>query len=299
MLGGTGFGPSAFFAYIGALFFIIGKTAFALFIPAFAGYVAYAIADRPGIAPGFIMGGLAANLFNVTAADGTALPATGFLGAIIGGVLAGVIAHWIAGWRVPAWARGLMPVLVIPLLTSIIAGFTMIVVLGKPIYWVMTELNRGLNNMSGSSAILLGIILGLMMAFDMGGPLNKVAYVFATAGIGVASLAADAPQLKIMAVGDARRHGAPDRARPGDGAPTQPLHRRRARERQGRLAARRVVHHRRGDPVRGRRPAAGDPLHHARQRRDRRPVGGVQRRGPGAARRYLRASSPSTTSPAT
>jgi PTS system fructose-specific IIC component len=92
-----------------------------------------------------------------------------------------------------------MPVMVIPLLTSILAGFIMIVVLGKPIYWVMTELNRGLNNMSGSSAILLGVILGLMMAFDMGGPLNKVAYVFATAGIGVASLAADAPQLKIMA----------------------------------------------------------------------------------------------------
>jgi len=199
VLGGTGFGPSAFFAYIGALFFIIGKTAFALFIPAFAGYVAYAIADRPGIAPGFIMGGLAANLFNVTAANGTALPATGFLGAIVGGVLAGVIAHWIASWPVPAWARGLMPVMVIPLLTSIIAGFIMIVVLGKPIYWLMTELNRGLNSMSGSSAILLGMILGLMMAFDMGGPLNKVAYVFATAGIGVASLAADAPQLKIMA----------------------------------------------------------------------------------------------------
>ncbi len=199
VLGGTGFGPSAFFAYIGSLFFIIGKTAFALFIPAFAGYVAYAIADRPGIAPGFIMGGLAANLFNVTAADGTALPTTGFLGAIVGGVLAGVIAHWIASWSVPTWARGLMPVLVIPLLTSIIAGFIMIVVLGKPIYWVMTELNRGLNSMSGSSAILLGVILGLMMAFDMGGPLNKVAYVFATAGIGVASLAADAPQLKIMA----------------------------------------------------------------------------------------------------
>jgi PTS system fructose-specific IIC component len=199
VLGGPGFFASGFFAYIGALFFIIGKTAFALFIPAFAGYVAYAIADRPGIAPGFIMGGLAANLFNVTATDGSALPATGFLGAIIGGVLAGVIAHWIASWRVPAWARGLMPVMVIPLLTSIIAGFIMIVVLGKPIYWVMTQLNRGLNNMSGSSAILLGMILGLMMAFDMGGPLNKVAYVFATAGIGVASLAADAPQLKIMA----------------------------------------------------------------------------------------------------
>ena len=89
------------FAYIGALFFIIGKTAFALFIPALAGYIAYAIADRPGIAPGFIMGGLATNLFNVAATDGTALPATGFIGAIAGGVLAGVIAHWIAGWKVP------------------------------------------------------------------------------------------------------------------------------------------------------------------------------------------------------
>ncbi len=140
------------------------------------------------------MGGLAANIFNVTAAaTATALPATGFLGAIIGGVLAGVIAHWIAGWRVPTWARGLMPVMVIPLLTSIIAGFIMIVVLGKPIDWLMTELNRGLNNMSGSSAILLGMMLGLMMAFDMGGPLNKVAYMFATAGIGVAASAAPTP----------------------------------------------------------------------------------------------------------
>ncbi|GEP37005.1 PTS lactose transporter subunit IIC [Nocardioides psychrotolerans] len=190
---------SGLMAYFGALFFIIGKTAFALFIPAFAGYIAYAIADRPGIAPGFVMGGLAANLFGVASADGAALPATGFLGAIAGGVLAGVIAHWIASWKVPNWARGLMPVLVIPLLTSIIAGLLMIVVLGKPISWVMERLNDGLNSMTGSSAILLGVILGLMMAFDMGGPLNKVAYSFAAVGVGGASLAADAPELKIMA----------------------------------------------------------------------------------------------------
>ncbi|WP_341928153.1 fructose-specific PTS transporter subunit EIIC [Nocardioides psychrotolerans] len=190
---------SGLMAYFGALFFIIGKTAFALFIPAFAGYIAYAIADRPGIAPGFVMGGLAANLFGVTSAEGVALPATGFLGAIAGGVLAGVIAHWIASWKVPTWARGLMPVLVIPLLTSIIAGLLMIVVLGKPISWVMEQLSDGLNSMTGSSAILLGVILGLMMAFDMGGPLNKVAYSFAAVGVGGASLAADAPELKIMA----------------------------------------------------------------------------------------------------
>lgn len=192
---------SGLMAYLGALFFIIGKTAFMLFIPAFAGYIAYAIADRPGIAPGFVMGGLAANLFNVqsSAESPVAMPATGFLGAIAGGVLAGLIAHWIASWKVPAWARGLMPVLVIPLLTSILAGLLMIVVLGRPIGWLMEQLDSGLSSMSGSSAILLGVILGLMMAFDMGGPLNKVAYSFAAVGVGGASLAADAPELRIMA----------------------------------------------------------------------------------------------------
>ena len=194
-------GLANFCAYIGALFFIIGKTAFMLFIPALAGYIAYAIADRPGIAPGFVMGGLAANLFNVqnTADPAVALPATGFLGAIIGGVLAGVIAHWVGSWKVPTWMRGLMPVLIIPLFTSIVAGLLMIVVFGKPIGWLMDELQQGLNSLNGSSAILLGIVLGLMMAFDMGGPLNKVAYSFAAAGVGGAALATDSPELKIMA----------------------------------------------------------------------------------------------------
>jgi len=191
---------SGFLAYIGAIFFIIGKTAFMFFIPALAGYIAYAIADRPGIAPGFVMGGLAANIFGVVDPDGVGLPATGFLGAIIGGVLAGVIAHWLAQRTVPAWARGLMPVMVIPLVTSIVAGVLMIVVLGKPIGWLMDQLNNGLTSMSGSSAVLLGVILGLMMAFDMGGPLNKVAYSFAAAGVGAAATAAASdPRLKIMA----------------------------------------------------------------------------------------------------
>ena len=193
---------SGLLAYVGALFFVIGKTAFLLFIPALAGYIAYAIADRPGIAPGFVVGGLATNLFNVqsSAANPVALPATGFLGAIAGGVLAGLIAHWIAGWKVPTWARGLMPVLVIPLLTSVLAGLVMIVVLGKPIGWLMEKLNDGLTSMSGSNAALLGVVLGLMMAFDMGGPLNKVAYSFAAAGVGTAAAASfDDPRLKIMA----------------------------------------------------------------------------------------------------
>jgi len=186
---------SGFFAYIGAVLLIIGQTAFAFFVPALAGYIAYAIADRPGIAPGFVMGGLANNVIQV---EGN-YPVTGFLGAIVGGVLAGLIAHWIASWKVPTWARGLMPVLIIPLLTSIIAGFLMLVVLGRPIAWLMGQLEDGLNSMSGSSAVLLGVILGLMMAFDMGGPLNKVAYSFAAAGVGGAALATDAPELRIMA----------------------------------------------------------------------------------------------------
>lgn len=190
---------SGLMAYLGALFFIIGKTAFALFLPALGGYIAYAIADRPGIAPGFVLGGLAANLFNVQSSDGVAYPATGFIGAMIGGVLAGIAAHWIASWKVPTWARGLMPVLVIPLFASVLAGLAMMIVLGRPISWLMDQLTEGLNSMSGGSAILLGIILGLMMAFDMGGPLNKVAYTFAAVGVGGAALANDAPELQIMA----------------------------------------------------------------------------------------------------
>jgi PTS system fructose-specific IIC component len=184
---------SSVLAYLGAALFVLGKIAFAFFVPALAGYIAYAIADRPGIAPGFVMGGL------VTDVSAFGLPQSGFLGAIVGGVLAGIVAHWIAGWKVPTWARGLMPVLVIPLLTSVLVGLMMVIVLGRPIAWLMEQLADGLSSLSGGSAVLLGVILGLMMAFDMGGPLNKVAYSFAAAGVGGASLSNDAPELKIMA----------------------------------------------------------------------------------------------------
>ena len=135
-----------------------------------AGYIAYAIADRPGLAPGFVMGGLAGNIFGVQSAgdNPVAMPATGFIGAIIGGVLAGVIAHWITGWKVPTWMRGLMPVLVIPLLTSIIAGLLMITVFGQPIGRLMDELTDALNSMSGSRAILLG-------GYEIVGPYGDIA----------------------------------------------------------------------------------------------------------------------------
>lgn len=187
--------------YLGVLLFVIGKAAFALFVPALAGYIAYAIADRPGLAPGFILGALATNLVGFASAGDSPVsaPQTGFIGAIVGGVLAGVVALWVSRWRVPTWARGLMPVLVIPLVTSIIAGLVMLLLLGRPITWLMERLNDGLNGMSGSNAVILGVVLGMMMAFDMGGPLNKVAYSFAVVGIGGASLASDAPELRIMA----------------------------------------------------------------------------------------------------
>ena len=187
---------SGFFAYFGAIFFVLGATAFKFLVPALAGYIAYAIADRPGIAPGMVMGALAIDL------GGFGLPQSGFLGGIIGGVLAGFLALWIQRWKVMGWMRGLMPVLVIPLLATLIAGLVMIAVLARPMGDLMSALEDGLTTMSENSglAVLLGVVLGLMMAFDMGGPLNKVAYSFAAAGVGAAATAAgDAPELKVMA----------------------------------------------------------------------------------------------------
>jgi fructose PTS system EIIBC or EIIC component len=187
---------SGFFAYVGAILFVLGSTAFKFLVPALAGYIAYAIADRPGIAPGFVMGALAVDL------GGFGLPQSGFLGGIIGGIMAGIVALWISRWKVAPWARGLMPVLLIPLLATLISGVVMIAVLSKPLGWLMDQLNAGLENMSENSgtAILLGVVLGLMMAFDMGGPLNKVAYSFAVAGLGAAATASDdAAELKVMA----------------------------------------------------------------------------------------------------
>ncbi len=178
---------SALAAYLGALLFKLGALAFGFLVPALAGYIAYAIADRPGIAPGFVMGAVAGFI------------GAGFLGGIVGGVLAGMVAHWVASFRVPSWARGLMPVLVIPLVATLVSGLVMVVVLARPLGKLTESLNDGLSSLSGGSAIVLGIILGLMMAFDMGGPLNKVAYAFATTGLGAAATASDAPELKIMA----------------------------------------------------------------------------------------------------
>ncbi|HKJ11930.1 MAG TPA: fructose-specific PTS transporter subunit EIIC [Ornithinimicrobium sp.] len=185
---------SPMMAYLGAMFSILGTTAFTLFVPAMAGYIAYAIADRPGIAPGFVMGALAVDLVGSGSAQ------SGFLGAIVGGVMAGVVANWVGRWTLPPWARGLRPVMLVPLVTTAICGTLMIAAINRPLSTVTRSVTEGLNGLSGGSLVVLGVVLGLMMAFDIGGPLNKTAYTFAVTGVsGAVTLAGDSPQLQVMA----------------------------------------------------------------------------------------------------
>ncbi|WDV52355.1 fructose-specific PTS transporter subunit EIIC [Streptomyces coeruleorubidus] len=168
-----------------ALLFQIGGVAFGFLVPVLAGYIAYGMADRPGIVPGFVGGMIA---FNINA---------GFLGGLAAGLIAGGVVMAIQKVNIPAALRGIMPVVVIPLISSAIVGFLMFVVIGKPIAEAQKGMTDWLNGLSGSNAILLGALLGLMMCFDLGGPVNKVAYTFATAGIAVSSPSDSA--MKIMA----------------------------------------------------------------------------------------------------
>lgn len=169
--------------YLGAVLFTLGGLAFGFLVPALAGYIAFAIADRPGLAPGFTAGAVAVFV------------GAGFIGGIVGGLIAGFAALWISGWKVPQWFRGLMPVVVIPLLATLIVGLLMFLLLGRPLAAITAGLTNWLNGLSGGSVILLGIILGLMMCFDLGGPVNKAAYAFATAGLNIA----EPSSLRIMA----------------------------------------------------------------------------------------------------
>ena len=170
-----------------ALMFVIGGAAFGFLVPILSGFIAFAIADRPGLVPGIVSGFIAAQMD------------AGFLGGLATGFIAGFVARWISGWKVHKGVRGVMPVVVIPLLSTFITAGLFITVLGRPIKGVMDALTEALNSMSGTSALLLGVVLGAMMGFDLGGPVNKAAYFFATAGLAAAGTAADAPQLKIMA----------------------------------------------------------------------------------------------------
>jgi fructose PTS system EIIBC or EIIC component len=159
----------------GVMFFI-GATAFSMLVPILAGFIAYAMVDRLGLVPG-IVAGLLANAIGA-----------GFLGGLIGGLLAGAIVMLINRVQVPKGLRGVMPVVVIPLVSTLVVGTLMLVVIGQPIAAVSRGLTSWLNGLSGSNAVLLGVILGLMMGFDMGGPVNKVAYAFGLAGLASGNL---------------------------------------------------------------------------------------------------------------
>ena len=175
-------------AYLGAVLFKIGALSLGFLVPALAGYIAYAIADRPGIAPGFVAGAVAVFM------------GAGFLGGIVGGLIAGYVAHSIGKLNVARWLRGLMPVVIIPLVASLVASGLLFVFLGAYIARVTVGLNEFLAGLTGASAIALGVILGLMMCFDLGGPVNKVAYSFAVAGLGAASITNQAPWQIMAAV---------------------------------------------------------------------------------------------------
>ncbi|GIG19429.1 hypothetical protein Cch01nite_01530 [Cellulomonas chitinilytica] len=170
-----------------ALLFQTGAVAFGFLVPVLSGFIAYGIADRPGLVPGFVGGA-------VSVAVGA-----GFLGGLVTGFMAGFLALWISRWKVAKGVRGIMPVVVIPLLSSFVVGLVMFVVIGQPIASLMDGLSSWLNGLSGSNLILLGALLGAMMGFDLGGPINKVAYTFAVTGLATEGLGTDAVQYRIMA----------------------------------------------------------------------------------------------------
>ena len=157
--------------YLGAVLQTIGKFGLDLMVPALAAFIAYGLAQRPGIAPGFIAGSVAVAV------------KAGFLGGIVGGLLAGLIAYGLGTLKLPRWLGSMMPVVITPLITSLVAGGIMYLLLGAPLAWVLESLQNWLTSMSGASALVLGLILGAMMASDLGGPINKAAYLFATAGL--------------------------------------------------------------------------------------------------------------------
>jgi len=175
--------------YLGSVLFVIGHVSMGFLVPALAGYIAFAIADRPGLAPGFVAGAVAL-LMNA-----------GFIGGIVGGLLAGLAAWWLGRFAAPRWLRGLMPVVIIPLLASIFASGLLLLFLGRPIATLMEWMETWLTDMAGTSGIVIvGVILGLMMCFDLGGPVNKVAYAFAVAGLASASADNPTPYLIMAAV---------------------------------------------------------------------------------------------------
>ncbi|WP_190823154.1 PTS fructose transporter subunit IIC [Saccharopolyspora pogona] len=172
-----------------ALFNQIGTLAFEFLVPVLAGFIAFAIADRPAIAPGFVGGAVAVTV------------GAGFLGGLVAGLLAGAVIAGLKRIKVPRGVAGIMPVVVLPLLGSLVVGALMFVLIGKPIAVAMAALTGWLTGLSGANAALLGALLGAMIAFDMGGPINKVAYTFAVGGLSIGTTASLEIMAAVMAAG--------------------------------------------------------------------------------------------------
>ena len=168
-------GPDFEHSPILKLILTIGSASFSLLLPVLAGYISNAIAGKPGLVPGFVGGYLAGHL------DGTDKVSAGFLGALVAGLLAGWIANWIKKLPAPKVLRPIMPILVIPIFSSLAVGVFMLKVVGLPIAAGMTGLATWLAYMGTGNQVLLGGILGAMIAFDMGGPVNKTAFFFGAA----------------------------------------------------------------------------------------------------------------------
>ncbi|MEK4220067.1 PTS fructose transporter subunit IIABC [Bacillus sp. FSL L8-0222] len=157
----------------------IGSASFSFMIPILAGYIAYSIADKPGLVPGMIGGYIAATGSFYGSASGA-----GFLGGIIAGFLAGYAALWVKKLKVPKAIQPIMPIIIIPVFASLIVGLAFVFLIGAPVAQIFESLTVWLAGMKGSSSILLALILGAMISFDMGGPVNKVAFLFGSAMIG-------------------------------------------------------------------------------------------------------------------
>jgi PTS system fructose-specific IIC component len=162
----------------------IGNAGLTIMVPILGAYIAYAIADRPGLAPGFLLsyiiqqGDVLVAAGNVVGLSGGEAGA-GYLGALAAGLLAGYVARWFKNRSVPEVIKPMMPVLIVPVLTMAVLSPLVIFVLGVPVAIANAGLTSFLTSLQGGQALLVGAILGGMMAFDMGGPINKVAYVFA------------------------------------------------------------------------------------------------------------------------
>lgn len=156
----------------------VGASAFGFMVPILAGFIAMSIADRPGLAPGMV-GGWIATHGDFYHSEANA----GFLGGIIAGFLAGYVAKWIKTWNVPKMIQPIMPILIIPLLSALVVAAVFIFIIGNPVAAVFSGLTGWLASMQGASKVVLALILGGMIAFDMGGPVNKVAFLFGSAMI--------------------------------------------------------------------------------------------------------------------